>query len=140
MDKIEEQKEVGEEGKRNRKKPSKQKRVEVLEMFDSWYGRLHKLKRNDRLGYFLNAVTSVFDPHTNYFKPIDKENFNISFSGRLEGIGARLLTDKDYTKVASIVVVAPPGKVKNSKRMILSLKWPRKMRSLWTLKAWRSMM
>lgn len=113
VDKIEEQKEVGEEGeKKSEEALETEARGEVLEMFDNWYERLHKLKRNDRLGYFLNALTSVFDPHTNYFKPIDKENFNIRFSGRLEGIGARLLTDKDYTKVSSIVVGGPAWKGK----------------------------
>ncbi len=87
-------------------------REDVLDMFDKWYARMEKLKREDRIGYFINTVTSVFDPHTNYYKPIDKENFNIRFSGRLEGIGARLQTDDDYTKVSSIIVGGPAWKGK----------------------------
>ncbi len=87
-------------------------REDVLDMFDKWYARMEKLKREDRVGYFINTVTSVFDPHTNYYKPIDKENFNIRFSGRLEGIGARLQTDDDYTKVSSIIVGGPAWKGK----------------------------
>lgn len=84
----------------------------VLDMFDKWYERMDKLKREDRISYFINTITSVFDPHTNYYKPIDKENFNIRFSGRLEGIGARLMTDGDYTKVSSIIVGGPAWKGK----------------------------
>lgn len=87
-------------------------RADVLKMFDKWYSRMEKQKREDRVGYFINTITSVFDPHTNYFKPIDKENFDIRFSGRLEGIGARLQTDDDYTKVSSIVVGGPAWKEK----------------------------
>ncbi len=112
-DELEKQQELGEEGeKKSEEELEAEARQEVLEMFDDWYDRMRKLKRADRLGYFLNAMTSIFDPHTNYFKPIDKENFNIRFSGRLEGIGARLLTEDDYTKVSSIVVGGPAWKGK----------------------------
>lgn len=112
-DMLEEQEDVGEEGERKSEETlESEAREEVLEMFDKWYERLRNLKRNDRLSYFLNSMTSVFDPHTNYFKPRDKEEFNIRFSGRLEGIGARLLTVDDYTKVSSIVVGGPAWKGK----------------------------
>ena len=43
---------------------------------------------------------------------LDKENFDIRFSGKLEGIGARLLLDGDYTKVSEIVVGGPAWKGK----------------------------
>jgi carboxyl-terminal processing protease len=87
-------------------------RAEVLKMFDRWFDRLMKLDREDRMGQYLNAVVGVYDPHTNYYKPIDKENFDIRFSGKLEGIGARLLLDGDYTKVSEIVVGGPAWKGK----------------------------
>lgn len=112
-DKLEEQKDVGEEGEQKSEEMLEaEAREEVLEMFENWYERLGKLKREDRLSYYLNTLTSIFDPHTNYFKPIDKENFNIRFSGRLEGIGARLMNDGDYTKVSDIVVGGPAWKTK----------------------------
>ena len=85
-------------------------REEVLDMFDRWFERLNRLDREDRMSNYLNAITSVFDPHTNYYKPIDKENFDIRFSGRLEGIGARLMTEGDYTQVSDIVVGGPAWK------------------------------
>lgn len=83
---------------------------ESLKYFDRWYDRLAKMKRNDHLSTYLNALTSVFDPHTNYYEPIDKENFDIRMSGKLEGIGARLQTEEEYTKITSIVVGGPAWK------------------------------
>lgn len=87
-------------------------REKVLKMFDRWFDRMMKLDREDRVSQYLNAVVSVFDPHTSYYKPIDKENFDIRFSGKLEGIGARLSTEDDYIKVSSIVVGGPAWKGK----------------------------
>ena len=97
-------------------------RKDVLEVFDAWYERMNKLKRTDRLSFYLNTMTNVFDPHTGYFEPIDKENFNIRMSGRLEGIGARLQTDGDYAKVVSIVVGGPAWKQKGLKENDLIMK------------------
>jgi len=90
----------------------KEAREDVLEFLDDWYGRMDKLKREDRLSVYLNTFTHIFDPHSEYYKPIDKENFNIRFSGRLEGIGASLRTEGDYTKVVKIVVGGPAWKQK----------------------------
>jgi len=87
-------------------------RADVLKMFDRWFDRLQKLDREDRMSQFLNTVTGVFDPHSNYYKPFDKEQFDITISGKLEGIGARLMADDDYTKVSEIVVGGPAWKGK----------------------------
>ncbi len=84
----------------------------VLKSFDGWYERMAKMKRADRLSDYLNAVTSIYDPHTGYFAPVDKENFDITMAGKLEGIGARLQTDGDYTKVSDIVAGGPAWKGK----------------------------
>ena len=98
-------------------------RAAVLKSFDGWYERMGKLKRADRLSDYLNAVTSVYDPHTGYFAPVDKENFDISMAGKVEGIGARLQTDGDYTKVTDIVVGGPAwkGKELSEKDVILAV-------------------
>lgn len=97
-------------------------REDVLDMFDRWYDRLFKLKRDDRMSQYINAITGIYDPHTNYFKPIDKENFDIRFSGRLEGIGARLMTEGDYTKVTEVVVGGPAWKGKELEENDIILK------------------
>ncbi|RMD96971.1 MAG: tail-specific protease, partial [Bacteroidetes bacterium] len=85
-------------------------RKELLKVYDDWYKRLEKRKREDHVSMFLNCITNVFDPHSEYYQPIDKQNFDIGMSGRLEGIGARLQTDGDYTKVAEIIVGGPAWK------------------------------
>lgn len=86
-------------------------RKELLKVYDDWYSRLDKRKRDDHVSMYLNCITNVFDPHSEYYQPIDKQNFDIGMSGRLEGIGARLQTDGDYTKVAEIIVGGPAWKV-----------------------------
>ncbi|MEZ5040626.1 MAG: carboxy terminal-processing peptidase [Saprospiraceae bacterium] len=113
---LKEQEKGGEEKEVKRAEElEKEAREKVLDLYDKWYERISKLKREDRLSDFLNSLTSVFDPHTNYFKPIDKQNFDILFSGRLEGIGARLQNEGEYTKVVDIVVGGPAWKGKELK-------------------------
>ena len=85
-------------------------REELLKSYNDWYGRLEKRKRSDHLSLFLNCFTNLYDPHTEYYEPIDKQNFDIGMSGRLEGIGARLQTDGDFTKVNEIIVGGPVWK------------------------------
>jgi carboxyl-terminal processing protease len=59
---------------------------------------------------YMDAMTMTFDPHTNYFAPRAAENFNMSMRLSLEGIGAVLQTDDEYTKVVSIVTGGPADK------------------------------
>jgi carboxyl-terminal processing protease len=88
----------------------KEQRAKVLDTYDKWFKRLQKLDRNRRLEIFLNAFTNVFDPHTGYYSPSDRENFDIQMSGKLEGIGARLQSDGEKTTVTEIVPGGPAWK------------------------------
>ena len=87
---------------------------EVRKEFENWFRRMHKLKRNDRLSVYINSIVNVYDPHTEYFEPVEKQNFDIGMSGRLEGIGARLQTtpDGENTKVTDIITGGPAWKQK----------------------------
>ena len=58
----------------------------------------------------MNAYTNAYDPHTDYFSPPDAENFKIDMSLSLEGIGARLMQNLDYTQVAEIIPGGPAYK------------------------------
>ena len=78
-------------------------RKEVLKTHKEWFKRLKRMKHRDRLTIYLNAISNRFDPHTGYFPPKDKENFDIGMSGRLEGIGATLSERDGYIKVEHIV-------------------------------------
>lgn len=84
-----------------------QAREKVLKTHDDWFARMVKTDREDRFSLYVNSVAGAYDPHTNYFPPQDKENFDISMSGRLEGIGARLQEDGKYVKVVDIVAGSP---------------------------------
>ena len=85
-------------------------REEVREMMSDWFKRLGEVRRSDRFEVYLNSATNVYDPHTDYFNPKEKEDFNINMSGRLEGIGARLSRAGDFSKVVSIVPGGPAWK------------------------------
>lgn len=87
-------------------------RKDVLKNFDDMFGRIAKLKRSDRMSDYLNAIANMYDPHTVYFAPKDKEDFDIRMSGTLEGIGAQLRTDDEYTKVIKIIPGGPAWKQK----------------------------
>jgi carboxyl-terminal processing protease len=58
----------------------------------------------------MNAFTGMWDPHTSYFSPRTSENFNINMSLSLEGIGAVLQSDNEYTKVVRLVPGGPASK------------------------------
>lgn len=85
-------------------------RREVLKNQNEWFSRLKKFDRTDLLSMYINCITEMFDPHTNYFPPADKENFDIRMSGKLEGIGAQLQEKDGFLKVAAIVPGSPSYK------------------------------
>jgi carboxyl-terminal processing protease len=85
-------------------------RREVLKNQNEWFTRLKKFDRTDLLSMYINCITEMFDPHTNYFPPADKENFDIRMSGKLEGIGAQLQEKDGFLKVAAIVPGSPSYK------------------------------
>ncbi|MDE0748213.1 MAG: carboxy terminal-processing peptidase [Porticoccaceae bacterium] len=56
---------------------------------------------------YANALTSLYGPHSSYFTPRSNENFQINMSLSLEGIGAQLTTEDDYTKVIEVIPGGP---------------------------------
>jgi carboxyl-terminal processing protease len=82
-------------------------RRSVLKTHRDWYKRIRRLERKDRLSVYVNSITTVYDPHTNYFPPEQKEDFDIQMSGRLEGIGAQLQEKDGYIKITNIIPGGP---------------------------------
>lgn len=78
-------------------------RENVEKNIGRWLDRIQALDREDHLSRYINAVINTFDPHTEYFPPLEKENFDISITGQLEGIGAQLREEDGYIKVVNIV-------------------------------------
>lgn len=85
---------------------------ESTEDIEEWFERLDKLRRSDRFETYLGAITNYYDPHTSYFNPKEKQDFDINMGGKLEGIGARLQPDGDFTKVSEIIPGGPAYKGK----------------------------
>jgi carboxyl-terminal processing protease len=78
-------------------------RQKVLKTLDDWFRRMGQLDEEDRFSIYVNSIANVYDPHTEYFPPEDKQNFDISMTGQFEGIGATLQEDDSYTKVVNLV-------------------------------------
>lgn len=75
--------------------------------------QLRRLKQQDSEEAFsvmMNALTMLYDPHTNYLSPRNAENFNINMALSLEGIGAVLQSEDEYTKVMRLVPAGPAAK------------------------------
>lgn len=66
-----------------------------------------ELDRNDWFSIYLNAIAERFDPHTFYFSPDNKEKFDISMSGKFEGIGARLQKKDNQVEVSELISGGP---------------------------------
>lgn len=78
-------------------------REKELEMHEEWFENLEDLERIDWIGVYMNSITNIYDPHTQYFAPERKEDFEISMTGQLEGIGAQLQQKGDYITVSKII-------------------------------------
>ena len=96
----------------------KEAREAVLKTYSDWYDRLEKRKRKDHLSDYLKAFSNSFDPHTEYFLPVDKQTFDMNMSGRLEGIGARL--QETIEKGAKVVHIVPGGPAWQGKELALN--------------------
>ncbi len=71
---------------------------------------INQYKPEDVFQFAMNSFTENIDPHTNYLSPVSSENFKIDMSLSLEGIGARLQTEDDYTKIVEIIPGGPAYK------------------------------
>ena len=74
---------------------------------DEYFGFIKDLNRNDWFSVYINSITARFDPHTNYFAPEEKARFDVSISGKLEGIGARLQKKNDFTEITELISGGP---------------------------------
>lgn len=77
--------------------------------------RVKQANSEDAFEIYMNAFTQIYDPHTQYFSPKVSENFDINMSLQLEGIGAVLQSDDEYTKVVSLVTGGPAEKAQQLK-------------------------
>ncbi len=78
--------------------------------YENYKKAIDQYDSEDVFQQFMNSYTESIDPHTNYFSPITSANFKIDMSLSLEGIGAQLRTEDDYTKVVEIIPGGPAYK------------------------------
>jgi carboxyl-terminal processing protease len=84
-----------------------QARKAVEKSVQRLFNRLLEDNSDDMQSLYFNALLSVFDPHSMYFPPRAKEDFDIDMSGTLEGIGALLGEDDGFIKVFEIIPGSP---------------------------------
>jgi len=85
-------------------------RRKTIKANEDWFKRLNKITNKDRFASYVNTITGLYDPHTEYFAPKDKKKFDQSMSGQFEGIGARLQQKDGFIRVTEIIVGSPSFK------------------------------
>ncbi len=78
--------------------------------YDSQLNRVKQINSEDAFQSYMNALTYIFDPHTQYMSPRNSENFNINMSLSLQGIGAVLRGENENTVVERLVSGGPADK------------------------------
>lgn len=82
----------------------------LRQRYEGQLKRAYQARSEDAFQAYMNAFAGMWDPHTSYFSPRTSENFNINMSLSLEGIGAVLQADNEYTKVVRLVPGGPAAK------------------------------
>lgn len=82
----------------------------LIKRYQNQLNNLARTKPDDVFQAFMNSLAETYDPHTEYFSPRSSENFNINMSLSLEGIGAVLQNDDEYTKIVRLVPAGPAEK------------------------------
>lgn len=80
--------------------------------YSSFEKRMLQLKSEDVFQLFMNQFTEAIDPHTNYLSPMTSDNFKMQMSLSLEGIGASLMNEDEYTTVKEVIPGGPAYKSK----------------------------
>jgi carboxyl-terminal processing protease len=91
------------------KKPEEISKV-LVERYERMNKAMRQFNSEDVFNIYMNTITEAYDPHTSYFSPKAAEKFKEQMTLSLEGIGARLQTDNDYTKIAEIIPGGPAEK------------------------------
>ena len=82
----------------------------LLERYDNLERRITELNSDDVFQFFMNAFAASIEPHTSYLSARNSENFEISMKLSLEGIGALLGRENEYTEISRVVPGGPVSK------------------------------
>ncbi len=93
----------------------------LIRRYKNQKNRLSQTRPDDIFAGVINAYASAYDPHTSYLPPADSETFNINMSLSLQGIGAVLQSEDEFTKVVNLIPGGPAemdGRLKPSDRIL----------------------
>jgi len=85
----------------------RESRESTQETLNEFFDFVSDLERKDWFVQYINTIVDEFDPHTFYFAPEEKERFDVSMSGKFEGIGARLQKKPEGAKIVEIISGGP---------------------------------
>ena len=89
----------------------KEAREKVQAVMTRTFDRYHnKFTEEDKFNVFVNTITEMMDPHTEFMPPLDKRYFDEAMSGKFFGIGAQLTYDEGNIKIASVLPGGPAQK------------------------------
>lgn len=97
-------------------------RESTLKSLDEYFDLIQDLEHKDWFSMYVNTIVERFDPHTFYFAPEDKEKFDESMSGSIEGIGAVLRKKNDITEITELLPGGPAWRGKELEQGDLILK------------------
>ena len=78
-------------------------RKRVLKSYDEQFEDFKDEDANERLATYANTIANTYDPHTEYFAPKAKEDFDYEMTGRFEGIGATLREKEGLIYIEEII-------------------------------------
>jgi carboxyl-terminal processing protease len=93
----------------------------LIRRYNNQKNRIEQTRPDDIFAGVINAYASAYDPHTSYLPPADSETFNINMSLSLQGIGAVLQSEDEFTKVVSLIPGGPAemdGRLKPADRIL----------------------
>jgi carboxyl-terminal processing protease len=89
----------------------KEARDKVMAAMNRTFDRYrNKFSEEDKFNLFVNVITEMMDPHTEFMPPLDKRYFDETMSGKFFGIGAQLQYDEGNIKIASVLPGGPAKK------------------------------
>lgn len=71
---------------------------------------IRKTSDTDRFNMFVNTITNMMDPHTDYFAPLEKRSWDEGITGKFYGIGAQIGQENGYVKIAAVTQGGPAWK------------------------------
>ncbi|WP_046743171.1 carboxy terminal-processing peptidase [Kordia zhangzhouensis] len=90
----------------------KEARKSTAKTYVEFFDLMDDLERKDWFSIYINTIVEEFDPHTSYLAPQDKDRFDMSMSGTLEGIGARLQKRTEGAKIFEVISGGPAWRSK----------------------------